>query len=884
MQGIDRRAKDRIVHFTIAHPERYASLDGYRSERAEFRELVKGLVPEGWTVGDGPGVWCEAHPPEARVPDGGFKIHLSTTHDRARDLLAAVVPVLVEEGASFKVLVDERLLDLGNSTFWGRSATGKFVTIYPDGVDQLRRLMERVHDVTKGFRGPYILSDKRYGDSKVLFYRHGAFRRAQQVNVFGERVPMLRTADGRMIPDQRLPYFALPEGVDDPFPDTEDEDEELVLKGRYRAIEALGSSSKGGVYLCLDLETNAEVVVKEARPLVNRGRKNPHDAVDCLRNEHRVLKRLEGTGVVPRPIELFEEWEHTFLAMERVKGLPLASFLGSWRSSILVMKDPTAEDVRRYCEKFLAISRGILAGVRKIHEQGVVIQDISPRNILFDPAQGTVTFLDFEAAYLREPDAGGLIVPIHTPGFGVEPQAGEPPTVAGDYRALSRVLGELLYPVAPFFALAPQRRAPLLAHVAREKGVPEAFVRLILGVGEQPERADALLSDAERSLGLITAAPEPPRPLRSDDDLRNIVDSIGRYLLDQIASGGDPLDLPTDYRRFATNRLSAAYGASGVALFLKRTRGEVPGALLDALVREASQIDNLAYAPGLYVGSAGVAWTLLELGARPEAEHLMDVAARSPILFENADLFYGAAGWGLANLFFFTELGDEKYLARAVDAFDHIKPSLKRDLDGYCYENTDAVYHGLAHGASGIGYFLLRLYRATGRQEHAEVARGLLDFELASGEEDEKGHLLFRRSAGENVHYPYWRIGGAGVGAVALRFHAALGDGRYLEAARKIARHLEGTYTVFPTNFAGMSGIGHFFVDMHRRTEEARYLEEARRLADRVMLFALEKPSGLVFPGEELLRVSTDHGTGSAGTGMFLHRIAAGGALPYLDF
>ncbi|WP_437954615.1 class III lanthionine synthetase LanKC [Sorangium sp. So ce119] len=884
MQGIDRRARERIVDFTITHPERYANLDSYRSERAEFRNLVKGLVPEGWTVGENPGLWCEVHPPEKRVPDGGFKIHLSTTHDRARDMLAAVAPILVEEGASFKVLVDERVLDLGNSTFWGRGACGKFITIYPADVDQLKRLMERVHDVTKGFRGPYILSDKRYKDSKVLFYRYGAFRKASQVNVFGEQVPMLRTADGQMIPDYRLPYFGLPEGVSDPFPDTEEEDDELVLKGRYKATEALGTSSKGGVYRCLDLETNAEVVVKEARPLVNRGRKIPHDAVDCLRNEHRVLKRLEGTGVTPRPIELFEEWEHSFLAMELVKGMPLGHYLGSWRSSILLMTDPTVDDIRRYCQEFLDIARKILAGARKIHEHGVVIQDISPRNILFDPEQGKVMFIDFEAAYIQDRDADGLIIPIHTAGFGEERKMGEAPTVAGDYRALSRILGELVYPPTPFFTLAPQRRAPMLAHVAKELGVPEAFVRLIVGVGEQPERADALLAEAERSIEGV-AAVEPLKPLRSDDDRRKVVDSIASYIVDQIGSGDDPLDLPMDYRRFATNRLSVAYGASGIALFLKRTRGEVPGALLDALVREASKIDNGSYAPGLYVGSAGVAWTLLELGMRKEAEALMELSAKSPILSENADMFYGAAGWGLANLFFFAQLGDERYLENAVDAFDHIKPNLKQDRGGYCYENTDTVYHGLAHGASGIGYFLLRLYRASGKAEHLGVAKGLLDFELASAEQQEgKEHLVFRRSIEENVYYPYWRIGGAGVGTVALRFHAALGDARYLETARKIALHLEGGYTVFPTNFSGMSGIGNFFVDLHRRTEDGRYLDEARRFVDRVMLFALEKPSGLAFPGEELLRVSTDYGTGSAGIGMFIHRTVAGGGLPYFDF
>lgn len=883
MQGIDRRARDRLVDFTITHPERYGSLDSYRSESADFRRLVRGLLPDGWTVGENPGLWCEFHPPEARVPDGGFKVHLSITHESAREMLAAVVPIVVEEGVSFKVLVDERTLDFSNSTFWGRGACGKFVTIYPADVDQLKRLMERVHGATKGFRGPYILSDKRYKDSKVLFYRYGAFRKAQRVNVYGEPVALLRTADGQMIPDYRLPYFGLPEGVDDPFPDTEEEADELILKGRYKAIASLGSSSKGGVYRCLDLETNTEVVVKEARPFVNRVRKNPYDAVDCLKNEYRILKRLEGTGVAPRPIELFEEWEHSFVAMELMKGMSLTSYLARWPSSIVLKTAPTIDDVRRYCEESVAIARKVIAGARIIHEKGVVLQDISPRNILFDPEEGTVTFIDFEAAYADQGDGEGPMIPIHTPGFGVQRGVGERPTIADDYTALSRVLGELLYPVTPFFTLAKERRAPMLEHFAKERGVPEAFVRFTLGVGEQPERVDQLLSDAERSIATITAV-KPLPPLRSDDELRKIVEAIGSYIVGQIQRGANPLDLPTDYRRFVTNPLSVAYGASGVALFLKRTRGEVPEAFLDALVREAAKIGDDSYTPGLYVGSSGVAWTLLELGMRKEAEGLMDVAARSPILFENADMFYGAAGSGLANLFFFAQLGDEKYLKNAVDAFDHIKPMLRRDRGGYCYENTDAVYHGLAHGASGIGYFLLRLYRETRKEEHLDVAKGLFDFELASAEEQEPGRVVFKRSTEEKLLYPYFRIGGAGVGAVALRFHAALGDPRYLELARKIACQLEGSYTVFPTNFSGMAGIGNFFVDMHRRTEEKRYLEEARRFVDRVMLFALEKPSGIVFPGEELVRISTDYGTGSAGTGMFLHRIVAGGGLPYLDF
>jgi hypothetical protein len=232
MQCIDRRALKNAYIFTVTHPERYGSLDQYRSARAEFQKLLKDFLPESWTVSDKPGVWCMALPPSPHLPDAGFKIHLSIAHDRARELLSRVVPILAEERVAFKLLVDEQILDYSNSHLWGREACGKFVTIYLADDEQLLRLMERLHEATRRFAGPYILSDKRYKDSKILFYRYGAFKQSPRVNVYGERSSLLRTADGRLIPDLRLPYFALPEGVADPFPDTEEEEAEIVLKGR----------------------------------------------------------------------------------------------------------------------------------------------------------------------------------------------------------------------------------------------------------------------------------------------------------------------------------------------------------------------------------------------------------------------------------------------------------------------------------------------------------------------------------------------------------------------------------------------------------------------------------------------------------------------------
>lgn len=881
MQGIERRATDIIYMFTLVHPERYGSVDAYRSRTADFRELVKSIVPEGWAVNEGPGVWCYVRGPGNEIPDAGFKIHVSTTHENARETLRAITPILVEERTDFKVLVDEQILDLSNSQIWGRAGSGKFITIYPANVEHLQRLLARLHEVTRRFDGPYILSDQRYKDSRVLFYRYGAFRTAERVNVYGEPMSFLRTADGQLVPDMRLPYFVLPEGITDPFPDPEEEPADIILKGRYKATESLGSYSKGGVYRCLDLETNTEVVAKEGRPFVNRRRQSPYDLVDTLKNEYRIMTLLEDTGVTPRPLDFFQEWEHSFLIMTSVDGMTLGRYCASGQLS-LVIGSHSASDVRGYCERFVSMARKLVAGLRSIHARGVVLQDISPRNILFHPEQDKLTFIDFESAFADDGEVTSPLIQLRTPGFGVGARLGEKPTIAEDYLALSSLLGDFLYPPTAFFALAPDLRKPMLAYVAKDKGVPEAFLRLIFGVGEQPERADALLLEAERSIERITE-PEPLAPLRSDDDLRRIVDAIGSYIVAESQSGDDPLDLPTDYRRFVTNRLSVASGASGIAHFLARTRGEVPAAFLDALVGEVAKVNNDRYAPGLYVGSAGIAWTLLDLGLREQAEALMDTAARSPLLFENADLFYGAAGWGLANLFFFERLGDQKYLDNAVHAFAEIKPKLERDDDGYFYTNAGDVYAGLGHGAAGIGYFLLRLFQVTRQDEHLEVATGLLDFDFAKAEETEES-VRFRRSANNPTFYPYWRVGSAGIGSVALRFHAALGEPRYIEIAQKIARDLTDSYSVFPSNFLGMAGFGNFFVDMYQHTGEASFLEEARRFVDRIMLFAIEKPTGIVFPGEELIRLATDYGTGSAGTGTFFHRVVAGGGIPYLDF
>ena len=887
MIGIERRAKRDLFSYLFADRDRYVSLAHYAPSASGFAQNVKEWLPDDWQVFGETGIWFQCLSPRDKNTAHGFKIHVSATFDNASQILEAVVPILVEDQVTFKCLCDADVLDFANSQAFSRSACGKFITIYPDCVEQFKLLLQRLHSATAEYVGPYILSDKRYRGSKVLFYRYGAFRNVDRLNIFGETESCIRDENGGLIIDERLPYFSLPDKVLDPFEDVTGDVGEPLLHGRYlvKSLLGPGASSKGGVYVAEDTTNGREIVIKEARPLINRSRHNPYDAVACLRHEYDVLKRLENSGHTPRPVEIFSEWEHTFLVLERAAGVPLSSYRAYEAFSIMVKASYTEEELRTYCRQVILISEQLLDAVRTIHRHGIVIQDLAPQNILIDPEDNKVTLLDFESAYDTLGGADSPIIPLGTVGFSRIAERGLAlPSFADDYYALSNVLSDMVFPISLMFPLNPRTKPDLMAYLSRERGVPEVLMRFILSLPDEPERADELLAQAKRETETITMP--QARPARATvASLEPVIANIAAYIDAQVQMARGSGLLPTDYRRYATNPLSVAYGYCGVAQFMQEACGRVPTPLIEEILAKGSNIRAGDYPPGLYIGNSGIAWVLENLGYRGEGERIMKLTAASELINENADVFYGTAGWGLANLLFYNRTGDEEYLTQAKGAAEQIIQRLQVNKDGLFYENLgDTIYYGYAHGASGIALFFARLYQATGREQDLDTARRLLDFDIAAATERDQ-HLIWSRSNKESpIYSPYQRIGSAGVASVLLRFHDITGEAHYLDVARRAAAYIAGKLTVFPGQLSGMAGLGELFVDLYQHTAEEHYREEAWRFADRILLYSVERPEGLVFPGEELVRVSTDFATGSAGIGIFLRRLAYGGPRTFYDF
>jgi serine/threonine protein kinase len=885
--GLDLRLQFDASAFCVLDKNYYEDLKRYTPSSTQYLdELSRHLEPAHEL--EKHGIWYHVRVGHQPVPAQGFKIHLSATCSSALKLLQAALPVLVKEQVAFKVVVDAFMLAFINAKNYSRSGSGKFVTVYPSE-KQFAELIEKLSQATQGLSGPFILSDRRYGESGVVFYRYGGFVANDRLTVQGHRLSMIDAPDGKAVQDVRGPSFCLPNGVEDPFPRPAPTGGGTTsLRQRYSVESALTFSNAGGVYKGRDSDTGQAVVIKEARPLVGITNTADWDAIEVLRKEHRVLKALEGSGIVPRVIDYFREWEHEFLVEEFVGGMPLSRYRASDEMGLIANPHSTSESVASFCSRWFQIARELLEAVRGCHARNVLIGDLSPNNVLIDPETLRLRLIDMECAQLTT-DPLGQEVNLFTPGFASQSRlSGSPLSPQDDYYALGCVLYSLILPVQPHFRMAPQASRMFLTEIAEDYGLPAGIPEVVFSLMEgKPERATAILElpseeACTASEGLILSPALLDDCELEDLELQPVLDGISSHILSEANLQRRDRLWPGDYRLYTTNPLSLAYGAMGIALYLKAERRELPGSILDWIL--AQPVDCSSYPPGLYLGLAGIAWGLAELGEDEKAAATMKMAYRSPLLKECPDAFYGMAGTGLASLFFWQRTGDQLFLDSAVQLGEALLAVAQSEPAGYSWLSVDGAAHGgFAFGGSGIGLFLLYLYLTTGEARFLSYAEGAVDEEIAQGIEAH-GSISWPRSKSDKVVTPYWQDGNAGIGSVLVRFGALLGEERYLEVARKAARYATGKYAVLPCQFIGLSGIGEFLLDMYSFTQNRRYLADARRLAAGIKLFQITTPSGIMFPAENLVRASLDYGTGSAGVGMYLRRLAHGGPRLFFDF
>jgi serine/threonine protein kinase len=856
--------------------EFFETISRYKPNADDYQSLVRSTCPGGWSF-DSDGVWFYAMKDGLELPPQGWKIHLSASAQSSRDLLLAVLPVLWRLGLHFKCAADRLIISFLTSKASQRGGSGKFITVYPGDEDTLLRALADLNAATGDLTGPYILSDRRYRSSRVVFYRYGGFQRVGALQISGRESLIVKGPDGSTISDDRNPFFAIPPWVTDPvrvedlpkdaFPDR------TLKEGSYLVKRAFSFSNTGGVYLAEDQSTN-EVVIKEARPAVN-WISDGSDAIELLRKEYRILELLQDTGVTPKPLDFFKDWEHHFLVEEYIQGTSLWNLAAN--ESILLRVNPSEDALQSFYERFRQIAINLCDAVALIHERGVVLADLSPRNILVAPESSEVRLIDFEAACQEGVDTS---TGLGTPGFKAPKRNANAVTCEDDFYSLGAVLLSYVFRATEFVAFQPESAARIVSEVCADARIPQAVREVLtksLSIQREDRPSPRQVCVAFERNSLIG---EPSPEARARPDLAKLSTRIRTFIEGLADTTRSDRLFPADYRVFRTNPISLAYGATGIFFGLQRSGLSTPSAWMDWLRQQP--IDRDRYTHGFGIGMAGVAWAMLELGLLDEARSVLDKSFAHPLLGRNPTLFYGDAGWGMTNLKFFHATGDERYLREALTCAQSLIASSKVEANGRYWEVEGTIPVGLFYGSSGIALFLLYAALFIDDAEMLSAAREAMLFDLAQGIATPEGRSWPYTAGNSDVTSPYVDRGTAGVGIALLRFIHLGGMYELTGELDALRGDTIRKYTYNCSRYFGLAGIGDFHLDLYEFESKDDNLNHAYRALEGILMYSIDKGDALAFPGAEQTKIACDYGTGMAGVLSFIERLRSGGPSDFL--
>ncbi|GAA2030080.1 class III lanthionine synthetase LanKC [Catenulispora yoronensis] len=850
-------------------PTRWGSLE-------EFPAVHEPL-PAGW-VRDIREVWVVLQPQEQRLPEQGWKIHVTACLDNAEQILSIVHSYCLERGLAFKFLRSPAIVHAQNSKYASRGSSGKFMTLYPLDDSALERSLGDLQQLLEGQQGPYILSDLRWGNGP-LYLRYGGFTELYCRSESGELVLAVREPSGRLRPDLRAAVFEVPEWA--PSPDVLRDvlaarDTQSVADFPFAVERALHFSNGGGIYLATPADGGRQVVLKEARPHAGLDQRG-EDAVQRLGHERDILRRLAGLDAVPAELGYLTAWEHHFLVQEHIEGEPLNLWFG--QRFPLIHPDVDRQAVADYREEALRVLASVGDGLKAIHDRGIVFGDLHPRNLIVRPDE-RVAFVDFELAspidaFLRPAlGAAGFAAPATAKGFEVDEYA---------YAALT--LWSFL-PLLPLTALDASKIDDLAEAAQDRFDLPPELMTIVRARMKVPPDASTPPPNRPRT-GIPTRASADQDPGRLLDGKPASWPALRDSLAAAITASATPERtdrlFPGDPAQFTHDALGLAYGAAGVLYALHVSGAAVDPChvqwLLDATARNRAM-------PGLYIGSHGVAYVLDRLGRTKEAVNLLDRLMAAPADEPGVDLFAGLPGIALTLLHFSAVLDDRALRDAALNAADRLADalrlrSLQRTNPATAPDAADkqpaAERAGLLYGASGAALLFLRLYQSTGDDGMLALAGEAIDRDLAHCLVGEDGTLQV--DEGFRV-LPYVESGSAGIGLVLHEYLTHRADPRLQERQDLIRRAAEPEFIVQSGLFNGRAGLIAYLARLCGTS--APEDETIRRHIRLLGLHLVPYQGHAAFPGDQLLRLSMDLATGSAGVLLGVGSALAG--VPALPF
>ncbi|MCO5988813.1 class IV lanthionine synthetase LanL [Actinoallomurus spadix] len=858
--------------------------------------------------------WVSVHRPGVDLPAQGWKLHVSARPGTLVATLDRILPLLFHLGCDFKVARSTSVLRELNSGDTDPGAVGKAVTVYPpqDRVVKIGRVLAAA---LAGHAAPRVPSDRWVHRSAPVYYRYGPFVPQYRVDENGDYELVLIGPDGTFLPGAAGPEFRCPPWASDPFRETtpgpapgdatatpgpatatsgpatatsgpatatagrepggspapaggtpgeENADGAPTLGGRYRLTSGVVRGARGNVYRAEDTASGRRVVIKEARAYVGENA----DGMDLrlqIRNERRILQALAGVDGVPGLIDHFRHGEDEYLVITEEGSRDLNRFVNEHG---LFADDPagTGRDLA-------ALATRLIGLLDAVHARGVVVRDLSPKNVVLDDDL-RCTLVDFGNSRYD-----GFQIPGWTPGYSVPDQhTGRPSEPADDYFALGGVLffaATGMHPIGVDPDPARNLERTLMTLAALFPGVTTGVRGLIprLLALDPAERiaAAADLRHGRHRTGQMTAGRARAVPPRFT---RGLLDAVIAHTRDECVRFAEKtMAGPADPRRSAPPVTHVYGGSAGLGMeLLHHAETE---AVAGELARWTAQAIPPARLPAaLFFGRTGTELFLSTarrmLGA--------DVPAGDPIDLgpdERGDYVHGVAGVGTGHLLLADLDPRPGHLAVATEC-------ARRLLTGEIRDTRDAVApaqpgtgvateSGYAHGEAGAATFLLAYHRATGDQAAGEAARRRLD--ALAGEAATLARVL--REPAARPMGASWCQGLSGIVTALVRAARFYDDEWYLETAGAGARACLGIapQAWVVSQCCGLAGIGEMLVDVALATGEEEFWRGAEHVVELMLTRSggdLEHP---VFPDNTLEGASGSWGMGTPGVLSFLRRL-----------
>lgn len=838
----------------------------------EFYNIVDGMLSNEWSIKKS-GIYFTCTNKKNNIPITGWKIHVSATLTNSTEILNIVTKLALENSFSFKFMLDSKMLTISSQKGYSRGSSGKFITIYPKDTNDFIKLLDILYCKLKNFAGPYILSDKRYRDCKVLYYRYGGMIGQFRMESDGDLVPIIQDGNGNWIDDIRTPYFKIPTNIENPVKKFLVDTKESYLQKNYKINKSLIFSNSGGVYEATRIYDNKKVIIKEARPytcFIDYDK----DAVYLRKKEFEFLQRLEKYNMTPKPIELFLDWEHTFLVEEFIEGITLYKFCAENNPFYRTFKHTNCID--SYINNLINIFIKIVDFLKIIHENDFIASDLSPNNIMLT-SNLDVKFIDLEACLEKNDESFSQM-----PTIGFNEKITQDNFTESDLYALGCIFFSCLIRVNEMILLDTSVIEKFLNSLLKDFLLPKDLIDIILDLTQKNAKSRPSLDDVKRRLSKIQTRTYSCCKIETKYNYNDLNLKYKNLINECLMSIDKTSDKQSQDRLFPNtpfinNPLNVTCGALGNIHMFKWLQQSKKVEDYMPWITEKLCKTNL-YPPGLYVGIAGIAWVLLEIGYKEKAIELLNICDRSKLFNNNFGIRCGLSGYGLALLKFWIETRNKRFLEKSISIGDELISYATIDYSkgfAFWYEGKKSINIGYGDGASGISLFLLYLYLASNKEKYLEIGRLALKYDLLHKIKLENSdfYSFAADNTCEKPLYPYFMKGNAGIISVLLRYYTVTNDCYYLDEINNLLPGIYVKYAVNPGLFCGLTALGNTLLDCYQFLGNIIYKNMAYDVAEGIYLYRIISPDGVLFPGDYISRLSTDFGSGTSGILLFFNRL-----------